>query len=341
MSEQFKTKQPERYEAITRLNDESDYMTNPNRPFDVAQSIQSAGDERVMYNKYDDDPEIVEAGKAANRLIRFTLGGNMSNVTLASGAAAYGPKDLSSDERLADARKNMERFQEAFGVDPSTVRVLFPDRDYSTPLDAVNIDEDPATYDGTGPVKLATQGDMIYTYNPDIVLGVRPADCPLVVLSAETPKGRIYTMTHFAWEGAARGYMDDMQHELQKLGVDLSTASVYVTPGGQAETFPHELDDNPNDTFPRAEGLFTKPVEIEKNGKKRHAFCIDTPNFVYEGLLAMGLEPRQIFVDTTDTTAPNAGTASHSRSSRLDDDNGRDFVLVKLNRVESGIDTKS
>lgn len=337
MSEQFKTSEPERYANMTRVNHESLYMTDIRRPFDVVMSFSSAGPERVMYNKFNDDPEIVAAGKAANRLSRFVTGGNMSTaVDKQTGEALYGPQHLTSDEKLADARRNMDRMHEQLGIDPAQVRILNPDRDYTTPLQVVNIDTDPVTYDGLEAAKLEGMGDMIYTYNPNIIMGVRPADCPLVVLSADTPKGRIYTMVHFAWQGAAADQVSDMQRELDALGVDLSTATVYMTPGGHAETFPFEnAAYDPDEKYPTARGLFQDVAAHEKNGEIKYNFKIDTPNFVYEELLKVGLDKKQIFVDTTDTTSPGAGTASHSRSVRLDDDNGRDYVLVKLNKVES------
>jgi hypothetical protein len=122
-----------------------------------------------------------------------------------------------------------------------------------------------------------------------------------------------------------------MAREFDALGVDLSTAKVYVTPGGHAETFPFEdSDQNPNDKYPDATGLFEMTRYHMKGDAKVYDFQIDTPNFVYTGLLGMGLDPHQIFVDTSDTTAPESGYSSHSRASRLDDDNMRDMVVAQF-----------
>ncbi|MEO6109466.1 MAG: M15 family metallopeptidase [Candidatus Saccharimonadales bacterium] len=339
MTEQFTTKEPQRYEDITVKNAESLYMTDVHRPFDVYMSFASIGDERTMYNKFNDDPEIVEAGKAANRLVRFVIGGNTSTaVNKETGEALYGPKEFSSDEKLADARANMRKFENSVEIDQAKVLILNPDRDYTTPLQVVNVDKDPARYQGAEAAKLDGMGDMIFTYDPNVVLGVRPADCPLVIVSAETPKGRIYIMTHFAWQGAATNQIKDMEHEFDILGVDLSTATVYVTPGGQAESFPFEnAPYDPDEKYPYAEGLFQDVAAHSDSGETKYNFKIDTPHFVYQQLLSIGFTEEQIFLDTTDTTSPSAGTSSHSRSSRLDDDNGRDYVLVKLNKVESPI----
>lgn len=334
MGEQRFSPRPEAYEAMDEANRKSWYLTGPThlRPFGVYMSATSAGGNRVMYNQFSDDPEIVAAGKAANRLLHLArLGGNMSTVSV--DGVPYGPKSLPPDERQEDARHNMRRFLSEAGIDAAMVRVLFPERDYSNPLRAVSIDDDPVVYDEIEPARLSERSDMVYTYNPNIVFGVRPADCPIVFLEAETPKGTIRIMHHEAWQRAANNGMDEFAIELEKLGVDLSTAHVYVTPGGQEESFVYpKADYHPHEKFPNAKDLFKQVVETGEGNDKNFAFMIDTPRFVYEKLLEMGFDKKQIFIDTSDTTSPRSGYASHSRASRLDDDNSRDFVVMKTER---------
>jgi len=322
-------KMPTRYEMMNALNRHSWYLSGDSQVIHVDTSIADAGGKRVMVNKYNDSPEMVEAAKAANRLIRYPLAGNMSTAKDPNGEY-YGPQELPSEDRPADARKNMQKHLESLGIDPASVRVLNPDRDYTTGLAVVDVDHDPAKYDGTEPAKLEGKGDMIYTYNPNIVLGVRPADCPLVVLNAETPKGNITVMVHFAWQGAAAQQVKDMERELDKLGVDLGTAKIYMTPGGHSETFPFEgYPQEPRQKFPGTDGLFPGSDVVERDDGKFN-FSIDTPYFVYDGLVKMGIDPYQIFVDTSDTTAPESGYSSHSRQWRLDDTNTRDLMTVKI-----------
>ena len=333
MVEQRFSPRPEAYEAMDEANRKSWYMTGADRPFGVYMSATNTGGERVMYNQFSDDPEIVAAGKAANRLLGLTrLGGNMSTVLDPKGEP-YGPKSLPPEERQEDARQNMRRFLKEVAVDPAMVRVLYPDRDYSQPLKAVSIDDDPVVYDEIEPARLSERSDMVYTYNPNIVFGVRPADCPIVFFEAETPKGPIRVMHHEAWQRAANNGMDEFAIELDKLGVDLSTARAYVTPGGQEESFVYpKADFHPHEKYPDAKDLFKKVTESEGEEGKNYAFMIDTPRFVYEKLLEMGLDKKQIFIDTSDTTSPKSGYASHSRASRLDDDNTRDFVVMRTER---------
>jgi copper oxidase (laccase) domain-containing protein len=185
---------------------------------------------------------------------------------------------------------------------------------------------------GGDPVKLESSGDFIYTRNPDTVLAVRPADCPIAVISAETPKGETQIMVHFAWRGSAFGQFADMKNELDALGVDYETMRVYITPGGHAETyqFSNYRPDDKNNPMPIEGNLF---VGVEKHtggdGVETYSFGMDTPNDIYESFIDLGLDKKQVFIDTSDTTALDSGYASHSRAMNLKDDNVRDLVTVQ------------
>lgn len=339
----------ERYDAKDKDNLESFYLTDADRPFDVFMTVHSIGEPRVevradeisaeqlkelqrMNKAALVDHEGIESGevqylKQAGIAARFLLGGNMSTV-VRDGEAAFGPKDLSSDERLADARKNMNEHFATLGVDPATVRILNPERDYSTPLTAINVDEDTGVYNGLDPVRLEKSGDFIYSYNPDIVLAVRPADCPIAIMSAETPNGKVNIMLHFAWKGPAAGQYDDMKRELDNLGVDYETLKVYITPGGHSETFRYKGYVSNGGTNPDVEEsrLFVGVTEDPETGKQ--SFGIDTPNDVYEAFVDMGLDKKQLFLDTSDTTALNSGYASNSRAFNQKEDDARDLVTA-------------
>lgn len=335
---------PERYALIDEMNKDSFYMTDQDRQFDVIMSVHSAGRSREAIRKADDgdtkahSPEEIDVINEANRAARYILGGNMSTVSLPSGKVPYGPGELTDSERLEDARYNMKHHFENIGIDPAAVRVLNPEREYhDSSLSVVNVDEDDGVYDGIEPVKLTMRGDFIYSYNPDIVLAVRPADCPVAIMSAETPSGKINMMLHFAWRGPAYGQFDDMYRELSKLAVDVSTLSVYITPGGQAESYritnftPDDSKENPTPT----EGdLFMDVVEhedmIDGEAVSRYDFGIDTPLAVYNAFIKMGLDERQIFLDTSNTTDLESGYGSHSRASNQKEDNVRDIVTAQF-----------
>ena len=315
-----------RYMRIDEANEKSFYMTDPNRPFTVNLSLYSAGEPRQKRDSEDD--YLNKAGIAA----RFVLGGNMSTV-VRNGEAAFGPSGMTSDERLADARFNMSKHFEALGIDPSKVKILNPERDYSTPLTAVNADEDKGVYNGLDPVRLQKSGDFVYSYNPDIILAARPADCPIAIMSAETPNGKLNMLLHFAWKGPASGQYEDMKRELDILGIKYESLRVYISPGGQSETFRYESYKPNGDTNPYIEEgrLFVGITERELDDKtKVYDFGIDTPNDVYEAFMDLGLDKSQVFLDTSDTTALNSGYSSNSRAFNQKEDNVRDILTAQF-----------
>lgn len=319
----------QRYDRIDDLNGASFYMNDALRPFDVVMSVHSGGQPRQKIEKKSMTDEEIEAINVRNSAARFILGGNMSTVVLSDGKVPYGPSDLDDEGRLADARTNMNRYFESIGVDPAQVRVLNPERDYSTPLTVVNADDDPGEYDGVQPVRLEKSGDFVYTYNPEMVLAVRPADCPIAVFSSETANGRLYGMIHFAWRGPASGQFEDMAREFDRLGIDNKLLKVYITPGGHAEDykFSKYVPDGKNNPKPVEGHLFTN-VHTDDEGK--YAFDIDTPYAVYEAFIDLGLKPEQLFLDTTDTNSLESGYGSHSRAMRQGEDNVRDLVAVRF-----------
>jgi len=208
--------QPERYQKIEKLNHESFLMHEPS-PLRVVQSLHSVGAPRdVITDGYNDEypSDVVEQAKAIGRHI---VVGNVSPLN------GYGPRDMSGEEKVADAQHNIHEFLARHNVDPSTVRMLRPERDYTTPLRAVNVDEDNLQPDDTGLLRPDTAGDFLYTYNKDNVLAARPADCPIVFLSAETPKGDMTVLLHLAWQGVAHGYIAQAKSQLDALGVDWTT----------------------------------------------------------------------------------------------------------------------
>jgi len=331
-----------RYDAIDVANKNSFYMTDSDRPFTVAVSVHSIGQPREKIIPDVQLPEEVAERRRrntasisdeTNRAARFILAGNMSTI-VRDGKAAFGPEAMTSDERLADARENMNTHLKNLGIDPAAVRILNPDRDYSTPLVAVNVDEDPTTYDGVEPARLEGQGDFLYTYNPDIVLAARPADCPIAIMTAETPRGRVHMLLHFAWKGPASGQYDDMQREFDALEIDHESLRVYITPGGHAETFRYKgyvPDGEKNPQIEEGRLFVGITDEATMGDQKKYSFGIDTPHDVYQAFIDMGLDPKQLFLDTTDTTALDAGHGSNSRAINQLEDNVRDLVTAQFN----------
>lgn len=326
---------PARYEAIENANKDSSYINDVNRPFNVFTSIATAGKPRINFDpkqpelfpeeKIEEIKKYNKVGHTALEGNRRILAGNMSPLN------ALGPLEMTIEERIENSKANMCRYISSLGINPGEVLVLSPDRSYDTPMQVVNIDDEVLDPEATSPSIMSKRGDFAYTYDAEKVIGVRPADCPIVIASAETPKGRIYMMVHFAWRGAAApgNGVVDMAKEFKALGVDFETLDIYVTPGGHSETFSFTAyDQNPHEQYPNTEKLFTG-VEKKEDG---YTFGIDTPHFVYQGLIDLGIKPEQIYLDTSDTSALESGYSSHTRSFNLQEDNNRDMVIVEFNK---------
>lgn len=326
--------QSDRVEKINAANLKS-FLVDDNEgetSHKVVQSLHSIGvDRKLLSPKYAQafDRDVV---KAAALIGRTEVNGNVSPL------GGYGPKVYSPESRIEDAKENIHSFLYHADVDPADVRMLRPERDYTTPLSVINIDEIGLEPDDTGLSRPIADGagDFLYSHNPDVVLAARPADCPIVFITAETPTGPAKVLLHLAWKGVAHGYVDQAKEALDGIEVDWDTVRIQVTPGGQAASFKFEnfSDYNPLEAFPESASMFDGVTEVgEKDGKPAYDFAIDLTPQVYEEITQKwDIDPYQIFVDTTDTTASNVGYSSHSRSfagfENIGSENSRDLVML-------------
>jgi len=281
---------PERYRKIEALNKDSFYLNEP-QVFRVVTSI--AGRETRL-NPVD------------------TYAGNMSE--------AWGRKYLPDHERIENARDNIDAFlrQDGIEVDPANVRILFPQRQYNISLKVIDIDSYPVDPTDTAARSAEERGDMLVTKNPNIILAVRPADCPVILAYGINEQGeRVDMLAHIAHEGARAHFVDQFMQNTKALEIIPESLRVYITPGAQAENYNYTKDVNPLDNTEGLEKLYVNIHKTQKdNGETVFAYQIDTPNFVYEELRRLGLDTYQLFLDTSDTAAPNSQYASHGRSAR-------------------------
>lgn len=331
----------DRMQIIENLNHDS-FLMHEESPLQVVQSLHSAGARRdALTAEYAPDlsPDVVSR---AATIGRETLAGNISPL------GPYGPRVMTEEERVAEANQNLEAFLAQIEVNPEYIRMLRPERDYETPLTMVNVDEEPTTPDDSGLARPDLSGDFMYTFNLDTVLAARPADCPIVFISGETPKGEVAVLMHLAWLGVAHGYIDQAKTALDTLGVDWDTVRAQITPGGQARSFKFENFNkyDPREKFPDSESMSVEYESIpvldeqknpvldkEGNLQKVYNFAIDLAPEVYEQIVKKwGINEYQVFLDTSDTTSPTSGYSSHSRSYKgyaVHGDNSRDIVLAK------------
>jgi hypothetical protein len=318
---------PKRYEQIDENNKRS-FLVNEGSSLQVLQSLHSIGVSRDVLSaaiENTDDPAVVEKLKEK----RMVVNGNMSPLN------KLGPNDLTVEQRIEDAKKNVDDFLYKTDIDPADVRLLLPERDYETPLTVLNVDEVPLTHDDTGLLRPQTRADMMYTYNPEIIMAARPADCPIAYVTANTPDGEVTVLLHLATLGVAYGYVPQAKSLLDELAVDWSSVRVQLTPGGHAETYNYEnfIQYNPAEKFPETNTLYVD-VEETKNeeGKKAWNFNVDVAAEAYNQILKYwNVDGYQVFLDTTDTTSPESGYSSNSRAFKgyeVGGDNTRDIVLA-------------
>lgn len=304
--------QPAIYAEIDKMNKDS-FLLNESWSIQPLQSLHSVGEARNIKGS------------------RTQLGGNMSPLN------GYGPRELSPEERIDEAKANLNHFLELHDLDPATVRMLRPERDYSTPLTVVNIDTEPLAPDDTGILRSDLAGDMMVTFNKELSLAARPADCPLLFMTAETPHGEATILLHLAWQGVTHDYIDQAKVYMEEMGVDFDSLRVYQTPGGHADTFTFDGFNkyNPREEFPGYESMFTNlQASTNEAGETAYSFGIELASEVHDRVIeSWGIDPYQIFTDTTDTTSPEAGYSSHSRSFKNYDgvggENSRDLFIAK------------
>ncbi|UTX51112.1 laccase domain-containing protein [Candidatus Saccharibacteria bacterium TM7i] len=298
-----------RYATIERNNAES-FLFHEHPPLEVIHSLHSIGNSR-------------ELGAVATRTL---LAGNMSPLN------EYGPVHLTPEGRVHDARRNVAAFLHQNNIDQKQIRLLAPERDYTTPLTIINLDTISLEQDDAQLLRPATKGDFMYTHNAELALAVRPADCPVAFVSAETPKGEVSALIHFAWLGVAHGYVTQAKEALNSLEVNWESLRVRLSAGAHAKSYRYtNYPEDPREKFPISDGLF---VDITQ-GKEdtTYNFAIDVAAAAYEEVLKhWDITPYQLFMDTSDTAAPEVGYSSHSRTHQhypVDGENSRDLVVAR------------
>lgn len=308
-----------RYVEIERANDLSWFTTEQIHPFTVILSTHSAGKPRR-----ETDPvsylSMIDLESSADRRI---LGGNMST------APSLGPLEVSQDEKVADALDNIRRICHDAAFSPHQLHILKAHHVGHDTIPLLPLNVDKLTGDTRmpdEPFNLPVAGDFLYSYNPDVVLAARPADCPILLATADTPKGCISMLIHYPWRGVVNKYIEQTDACFDALEVDRSSLRMYLSPGAHAESFPYEFTENPYDVYPEAGTLFQNVQQVNN----KWLFGIDTPRYVYEKLLTLpGIQKEALYADTSDTGAFKSGYSSHNRAYNFDpNQNTRDLLFM-------------
>lgn len=307
-----------RYEAIELANEASWYFDTSLRrdSFDVIFSVHSAGAPR--------NPASALSYQAMTTLAipspRRILGGNMDM------SPGSGPRELGPDTVTQNARENIQRLCVDAGIHPHQLRILRAlgrkcDEYPLTPLAVDTLSSGtPNTF------MLLVASDFLYSYDPEVVLAACPADCPLLLATAETPKGTISILIHYPWRGVAYNYIEQTDDCFTQLDIDRSTLRMYLSAGAHAESFTYKRPVDPRLEYPNHPELFQN---VHQQDAVWH-FGIDTPKVVYDGILALpGIEPWMLYADTSDTGSRRSGYSSHNRAFNEDPNNNtRDLACI-------------
>lgn len=171
---------------------------------------------------------------------------------------------------------------------------------------------------------------MLYSHDPNRVVGIRPADCPTIAFSGYDKQGRpVHGLMHGGWQDEDAGFLDQGLAFLRNdLGVDIKDLNFSIAPGGVNFDYKRPTDPrNGNDPMIVHEGWKTRTTDHEQVEGGVH-FVFDMHGFAVDRLKEAGATDEQIFIDPTDTTADESGHSSHKRASQGKIAPMRDLVLV-------------
>jgi len=249
---------------------------------------------------------------------RENLAGNMGK--------GYGDPNRNKEDWPKDADRNVNNFLKSLNISPSDIITMYP-QDVSD-QDLIAIDVDAVSMDIDHVSCLDDRGDFIFTRNPEIVLGVKPADCSSIICFGETDQGPILSLTHISKNGAIAGYVDQMFHHLEILGVKKKSLKIYFVGGAYKENRPYTSKDNPRNT-PNYENLLK---DISQDSDGLYHYNIDLPGFIRWRFKKNKISDNNIFEDTSDTARPDSGYSSHSRAvmSGGSEPESRDLVVASM-----------
>ncbi len=287
---------PNRVRIIEALNTNSWLMQGKSGP-DVSISVTNVG-----------PPRSAQKGEPTNR---SDLAGNLS--------PKYGPTHLSDEDKSAVANENVNKFIESLGYEPKDVVIMLPGQDEKTEeLKCLSVDNPSIVREDAQATWMPEKSDMIFTRDPNTLLAVRAADCIVVTIEADTPDGRIMTLTHTTWRQARVGYIQQMLSHCKSLNMNLTTAKFYISAGAAPKNFPFTFRDGTNpDPNGELKDLFTNLEQSQMYGGPVYTANIDMPLYSRRVIKDAGIEDWQIYQDMSDTATLESGYSSHSRVSLL------------------------
>jgi copper oxidase (laccase) domain-containing protein len=273
--------------SIESLNRKSWYMNQDEpHPF-VAMSVTDVGSSRD------------------SSLLRTELAGNMSSL--------YGDKSMPEDKRIQLENENVEKFLATLDLDPEKTTIIRPQANYENGLNSICADDSMVDKNINGTSRLKEPADLVYTLNSNVVLAIKPADCPIIVTNAITIEGKpILVMTHIPWRGAEAGHVENMLEKFKDLNINPDSIRMYINGGARKESYPFTIskDDWINLKHKDLAG------DLVENLDGSVSFGMDIQGLIRKTLNGAGIDDYQIFEDTSDTGRIDSGYSSHGRAMR-------------------------
>lgn len=273
-------------------------------------------------------------GESAEHPERTPVAGNMS----VSHAQPEQP-DLSPEERRVEAKIRINAFLESLKLEPSHTAIMNPQNDFSHPVGIINIDEAfrPGE-NGDDATVLPERGDFLYTRNPEVILGCKPADCPCLIGEGLDRNGqKLLFLQHLAWMELDAGYLEQGLAFLAGEGVETSSLRLYLTRGARTESYGYYNPDNPFEggdrqvVHPKREELFVnlhkEPID---SGEEWWFWNVDTFGFIRNRLHEAGVQDGQIYEDPTDVASPASGNSSNNRQFNTGEMRSSDLVVATM-----------
>lgn len=155
------------------------------------------------------------------------------------------------------------------------------------------------------PVEDQPKADALVTKNPDILLGVKTADCAPILLA--DPVAGVIGAAHAGWRGALDGVLDDTVQKMIELGADPARIVAAIGPciGPQS----YEVSDGFQAPF-----LAQDPLNAQffTSAAKAGHLMFDLPGYIADRLKRLGIQT----IDNLshDTVTDEARFFSHRRA---------------------------
>jgi copper oxidase (laccase) domain-containing protein len=192
------------------------------------------------------------------------------------------------------------------------------------------------------------QANFVFTTNPDVVMVIRPGDCPVSIVHAKVKDKDLLAFIHSSAQSANAGLpRHAIRYLIDILHVDPATIKIGIAPGVGRENYTitqdEKLIDDPKN--PGEKIIISRPTIIERNwkdnidedlthdpSKERH---VDIMAATIMQFMEEGINPSNIqAIDVDSCAAAERGEAfSHRRSEKEGVPEGRYMIAAQLKKA--------